>query len=108
MLLLRILFLLMVVLCISTVRLALSDQQQPPPTHPHDGLAARTLERQLDDMINDNPTVAPALRLFWSHVNPIVDELQYSVPVSSATDIGNSGAANETPNLERREFSASP
>jgi hypothetical protein len=40
--------------------------------------AARTLKRQLDDIINDNPTAAPALRLFWSHVNPIVDELEFS------------------------------
>jgi hypothetical protein len=44
----------------------------------HSPPAARTLKRQLDDIINDNPTVAPALRLFWSHVNPIVDELGFS------------------------------
>jgi hypothetical protein len=44
----------------------------------HSPPAARTLKRQLDDIINDNPTVAPALRIFWSHVNPIVDELGFS------------------------------
>ena len=58
--------------------------------------ASEALSKRLDDIINDNPTAASALRFFWSRVRPVVDDLESSLDqlLAAATSPASLGLVN--------------